>query len=155
MEIRNYQDTDHVEIADLFHGAVHAIPTSVYSKKELEAWAPSPPDYNHWKERLATKKPVVALKNNIIIGFIELESNGHIDCLYVHKNYQGSGVASSLLRYVQAAAHEKGITKLYVEASKVAMPLFKKHGFKLGNTNIVNLRGQSLTNCYMSLGTKP
>lgn len=155
MEIRSYQDSDYVEIADLFHDSIHAIDKSIYSKEELEAWAPTPPDYNFWRERLAVKKPFVAIKGNVIVGFIELEGDGHIDCLYIHKNYQGLGIASKLLQHLMKNAHDRGINKLHVEASKVAMPLFKKYGFKLLKTNTVNLRGQSLTNYCMSSSTKP
>jgi putative acetyltransferase len=155
MEIRPYQESDYVEIADLFHTSVHSIDRTIYSEEELEAWAPTPPNYEFWKARLAEKKPFVAVKSNTIVGFIELESNGHIDCLYVHKGFQGLGIASSLLKHVMQVANDKGINKLHVEASKVAMPLFKKYGFELLKTNTVNLRGQSLTNYCMSSSSKP
>lgn len=150
MKIRPYRESDCTEIADLFHGAVHAIDTSLYSAKELEVWAPTPPDYNDWKQRLSVKQPYIAVENSTIIGFIELEDTGHIDCLYVHKDYQCLGVASSLLRYVLRIAEEQGIKDLHVEASSVARPLFEKFGFKLQHRNTVNLRGQSLTNYSMS-----
>ncbi len=150
MEIRPYQESDCFEIADLFHDSVHAIDHSLYSKEQLEAWAPTPPDYEFWNNRLRVKKPFVAIIDNTIVGFIELEGDGHIDCLYVHKDYQGAGVASRLLEHLQAVARERGIRQLQVEASKVAMPLFKKYGFKLQSSNTVALRGQSLTNYCMS-----
>jgi putative acetyltransferase len=150
MEIRPYQDFDYVEIADLFHNAVHSIDNGVYSKEELEAWAPTPTDYVFWKERLDIKKPFVALEGNIVVGFIELESNGHIDCLYVHKDHQGLGIATELMQYLIKEANLRGISKLHVEASKVAKPLFEKHGFNLQKTNIVKLREQILTNYSMS-----
>ena len=155
MEIRPYQDSDHAEIADLFHDSIHAIDRSIYSEEELEAWAPTPPDYDFWKKRLSAKKPFLAINSNAIVGFIELENDGHIDCLYVHKDYQGLGVASELLQYLKQTAHDRGINELYVEASKVAMPLFKKHGFELLKTNRVNLRGQSLTNYRMASSAQP
>lgn len=155
MYIRSYQPSDYIEIANLFHKSVHAIKQSFYSKEELEAWAPTPPDYNGWKARLLEKKPFVALKNNGIIGFIELESDGHIDCLYVHPEHQGSGIASQLLQHLRMVAQKKKITRLHVEASKVAMPFFKKSGFTLIKENHINLRGQSLLNYSMSSNTQP
>lgn len=155
MEIRSYRNSDYVEIADLFHDSVHAIDDSYYTKAQLEAWAPTPPDYELWKQRLALKEPFVALEGSKIVGFIELEENGHIDCLYVHKEYQGKGVASTLLQYLSNIAKTKGITNLHVEASKVAMPLFKKFGFELKKVNKVSLRGQSLLNYSMSSTSQP
>ena len=153
MEIRQYQESDYLEIADLFHGSVHAIDNSEYSNEELEAWAPSPIDYSFWQQRLKNQKPFVAIENNIIVGFIELEPCGHIDCLYVHKEHQGSGVASQLMQYTLEIAKERGMSKLCVEASAVALPLFKKYGFKVQQKNVVKLRGQLLTNYSMLLAT--
>jgi putative acetyltransferase len=155
MKIRSYQESDCVEITDLFHGSVHSIDNSAYSKEELEAWSPTPPDYGFWKQRLEIKQPFVACENNIIIGFIELEPDGHIDCLYVHKHHQGLGVANGLLQHTLIVAIERGISYLYVEASKVAVPLFKKYGFNLQQSNKVKLRGELLTNYSMSLTLKP
>lgn len=155
MEIRPYQDSDSVEITDLFHHSVHSIDKAIYSNEELEAWAPTPPDYDFWKKRLATKKPFVALEGNIVVGFIELENDGHIDCLYVHKDHQGLGIASKLLQYLISVANDRGIDKLHVEASKVAMPLFEKYDFNLQKTNTVKLRGQILTNYCMSSSSQP
>lgn len=155
MEIKDYQNSDYVEIADLFHGSIHAVDPSIYSMAQLEAWAPTPPDYNHWEKRLIIKKPFVAIDGGNIVGFIELENDGHIDCLYVHKNHQGKGIASKLLQHLREVADEQGLKTLYVEASKIAMPLFKKHGFELKSENSVNVRGQSLTNYTMSLAQQP
>ena len=56
METRSYQDSDYVEIADLFQDSVYAIDTSVYSKEELEAWAPTPPGYEFWQARLTRRQ---------------------------------------------------------------------------------------------------
>ncbi len=133
----------------LFHDAVHAIPELFYSASELEAWAPTPPDFSHWESRLATKQPFVATDRHKIVGFIELESNGHIDCLYVHPQHQRQGVACNLLNFLVDAARSKGIDNLHVEASKVAMSFFKQHGFELLSENNVSLRGELLTNYNM------
>ncbi len=151
MKIRDYRDSDHIEIANLVHGAVHSIPHSIYSEKELEAWAPTPINYDYWKNRLASKKPFIAVSDDKIIGFIELEPDGYIDCLYVHNAHQKNGIASRLLQYVQTIAIMNGLKELYVEASKIAMPLFQRNGFELTSTNIISLRGQSFVNYGMRL----
>lgn len=93
MRIRNYEPSDAREIADLFHDAIHAIGTESYSREQVEAWAPTPPDYDHWQRRLDCKQPFVAEINQKIVGFIELDPDGHIDCMYTHKDYQRQGIA--------------------------------------------------------------
>ncbi len=83
MNIRPYQESDAMELANLFHDSVHAIAPEIYSNEEKEAWVPTPPEYTDWKLRLTKKQPFVAIKQNVIVGFIELEDDGHIDCLYI------------------------------------------------------------------------
>ena len=149
MKIREYLENDYHEIADLFYASVHAINNAAYSNDDLEAWAPSEIDYNHWKKRLALKKPYVAIKNDKIAGFIELENSGHIDCLYVHPNYQKQGIATRLLKYALCRAKEKRFDRVFVEASEVAKPLFIANGFRVISKNKVPRRGRILTNYLM------
>lgn len=152
MEIRNYQTADYVEIAELFHGSVHGIDTAVYSQQQLDAWSPTPIDYDHWKQRLDQKKPFIAVQDDTILGFIELEDDGHIDCLYVHKDHQRQGVAQQLYRHLYLAAKSKGINKLYVEASELAKPFFEFHGFETISENTVTMKNHQTIINYNMVG---
>ena len=151
MNIRRYQESDCSEIADLFHSAVHAIDQTVYSKEQQEAWAPTPVDYDFWRKRLTSTRPFVATSGGVVVGFVELLSDGYIDCLYVHKDHQGSGIAGYLMQQVFEQAKIQGLNSLYVDASDLAMPLFKKYGFKLFESKRRSLRGQLLSQHRMSL----
>ncbi|MFS1944996.1 GNAT family N-acetyltransferase [Vibrio lentus] len=71
----------------------------------------------------------VYIVDNQVAGFIEFDGDGHIDCTYTHPNYQGQGVASALYQYVFKVAKSRGLSRLYVEASLVAIPFFEKWGF--------------------------
>lgn len=153
MRIRNYESSDAREIADLFHDAIHAIGTEYYSHEQVEAWAPTPPNYSHWQHRLDIKQPFVAEMDRKIVGFIELDHDGHIDCMYTHKDYQRQGIAGRLYEHLKTIAGQKGITRLYVEASKLAMPFFAARGFRLVKENTVERRGQQLVNYSMVLHT--
>lgn len=151
MHIRNYQPSDAREIADLFHDAIHAIDPEYYSKEQAEAWAPTPPDYGHWQRRLDRKQPFVAEINQKIVGFIELDPDGYIDCMYTHKDYQRQGIAGQLYDHLKMMAHQKGIKRLYVEASILARPFFEARGFELVKENAIERRGQQLINYSMEL----
>lgn len=149
--IRSYQTNDARLIADLFHCAVHRIDPSIYSKAQQEAWAPTPPDYSCWQTRLAETHPSVATLDNQVVGFVELETDGHIDCFYVHPDHQRKGVAQTLFDHLLADAKRRGMSHLYVEASKVAEPFFRKNGFITVTENQVERRGQVLVNFGMEL----
>jgi len=151
MKIRNYRDDDAVEIAQLFHGAVHALIDARYTAEELEAWAPTPPDHSHWRERLALKKPYVAEREGEIVGFIELEDDGHIDCFYTHRDHQRRGVGRRLYDHLLRKADARGIRDLHVEASDIARPFFERVGFVLEKENRIERDGQVLRNFSMRL----
>jgi len=151
MIIRDYRAADCRAIADLFHAAVHAIDDAHYSAAQREAWAPTPPDYGVWAKRLECRQPLVAEQDGLILGFIELEPDGHIDCFYVHPNFQRGGVATRLLQRVLEVARARASCRLYVEASTVVKPLLESHGFILLGQNHVKRRGQVLINYRMAL----
>ena len=149
MEIVEYTSERSNEIANLFTKAVHEIDDAIYNKAQKNAWAPQPIDYNKWEKRLARTKPFILLINNQVAGFMELEVDGHIDCAYVHPNYQRQGVASSLLKHVIELAEKTDLKELTVEASIVAKPFFEAFGFVMKNQNKVIRNGVVLINYSM------
>ncbi|MBJ7536267.1 GNAT family N-acetyltransferase [Marinomonas sp. C1424] len=155
MIIQHFKTSDAKAIADLFHGSVHSISLEIYSKEQLEAWAPTPPDYAMWKTRLEQTKPYVAMIGDVIVGFIELELDGHIDCMYVHKDYQRQGVAKALFTYARDVAIKNGCKTMHVEASILAKTFFEKMGFEVQSKNIVVRNHQELINYSMNDSLKP
>ncbi len=149
MEIRSFTPVDAREITDLFHNSVHAIDMGIYSKAQLEAWSPSPPDYRYWNNRLRKTAPFLAIVNGNIAGFIELKKDGYIDCMYVDNSYQRQGIATALIVYVSKLAVQLGSQQLYVDASIIAKPLFERLGFEVLKENTVVRCGQELLNYSM------
>lgn len=144
--IHPYQDHYATEIAALYHASVHAIDPTIYSKEQQEAWAPTPPDDAYWAKRLRLTKPFVAIMEGHIVGFMELENDGHIDCAYTHPSYQKQGVMTRLYEHALTLAHHAKMPRLYVEASLLIKPFFEKHGFVTLHANEVFRNGCLLTN---------
>lgn len=149
MEVVSYNSKYARCVADLFHASVHAIDPAIYTRQQQAAWAPTPPDYGFWENRLEIKQPLIALIDNRVVGFIELENDGHIDCTYVHPDFQGRGVAKQLYTALEDKAKRLEITRLYVEASIVAKPFFQSMGFRLVKQNNVKRNGQMFINYTM------
>lgn len=143
MHIRKYQPSDYKKVADLFQETVHSVCINEYNQKELAAWAPIPLDYDRWQKRLAKKLPFLAIIENKIVGFAEIENDGHIDCFYVHKDHQRQGVGTFLLNHLYKVTQNQ--QKLYAEVSITAKPFFLKHGFKVIRKNIVHANNQELS----------
>lgn len=149
MRIEPYSPSRALEIADLFHAAVHAVDSSIYTPEQKEAWAPTPPDYTRWAERLDTKRPFMAIIGDRVAGFMELDPDGHIDCTYTHPDLQRQGVASALYEHLLAEAARRKMTLLYVDASHGARPFFERRGFSMVSQHEVHRNGVTLTNFSM------
>ncbi|WP_143556016.1 GNAT family N-acetyltransferase [Snodgrassella alvi] len=149
IEVKPYSPLYANEICDLFHSTIHAIDTDIYSKAEQEAWCPTPPDYQMWLKRLDNTQPWMAIFGSRLAGFIELKDDGYIDCFYVHPDFQKRGIARKLYDHVLNLAHQKKLSQLSVDASKVAMPIFKKWGFKIKRANKISRKNQILINYHM------
>jgi putative acetyltransferase len=64
-----------------------------------------------------------------LIGFTDIEADGHIHFLYVAPDARGQGVADVLLDAIEAVAVEARITRLYSEASEAARRFLIRRGF--------------------------
>lgn len=84
-----------------------------------------------------------------VVGYGDLEPNGHIDHLYCRPEAAGAGVASKLLDELVARAKSAGVMRLYVEASELARGLFERKGFTLLRRRDFELRGVQIHNYAM------
>lgn len=144
-----YYNGEWKEIADLFHNAVHHSTRSLYTQEQCEAWAPTTIPYKLWQYRCETKRPFLYKINGRVVGFIEFDPDGHIDCHYVHSAYQRQGIGGILLEHVLSFTEVLTFEKYYVEASHLAKGLYLKYGFKIVEEKQVERRGQKIENFIM------
>ncbi|MEH2195199.1 MAG: GNAT family N-acetyltransferase [Nostoc sp.] len=149
MIIRGYKISDTKEIMKLFYDTIHEINICDYTQEQVDAWATKNIDYEVWHKRLQAKLPYIAEKNGEIVGFGELEADGHIDCFYCHSKYQRQGIGSKLLIYIENTAKLQGIKRLYAEVSITAKPFFETKGFSVVREQQVERRGVWLKNYVM------
>ena len=140
MFIRQYQPCDCREITELFYHTVHSVNARDYTERQLNVWATGEVDLENWNRTL------VAVEEGRIIGFGDIDKSGYLDRLYVHKDYQGRGVASGICDVLEAAVSGK---KLSVHASITARPFFEKRGYKVVKEQQVERQGVFLTNYVM------
>ncbi len=150
MKVRRYRKGEEQALWSLLYETVHKVNSKDYTPAQIEAWAPSQWSIPNWKKRLKKTNPYVAEKGKQIVGFAELEENGHIDCFYCAHTWQGKGVGSSLLRAIEREAFKLGISHLFAEASLTARGFFEKKGFSVEGEQTVSLRGEQFTNYVVS-----
>lgn len=96
MTVRQYEPEDCAEIAELFYNTVHTVNAKDYTKEQLDAWATGKPKLEQWNRSLLEHYSLVAMENGVIIGFGDIDETGYLDRLFVHRDYQGEGVATAL-----------------------------------------------------------
>lgn len=151
MLIRPFHPDDAAALAALFHASVHAAGSRFYAPEQVAAWSPEPPPPERYVRQAEGRTFLVAVDAHAaVIGYGDLEPNGHVDHLYCHPDRIGTGVGSAVLAALEAAARRDGIARLFVEASENARPLFERRGFTLVARNDVVCAGVEIHNYQMS-----
>ena len=145
--IRPYQPTDLDAVIAIFLGAIREVASKDYDEAQINAWAYT--DRSIWEERRLSRPTWVAVLDQMIVGFSDLEPSGHLDMMFVHPAYQGIGIASLLLQTVETAAIRDDLSRVFTEASLTAQPFFEKRGFQTLEQQQVAVRGQTFTNFRM------
>lgn len=145
VQIRRYKPRDAGELAELFYQTVHAVNARDYTQKQLDAWADGKMDLNAWDQSLREHVSFVAVVGGVIAGFGDVDRTGYLDRLYVHKDYQGRGVATALCGALEQVAAGDVVT----HASITARPFFEKRGYRVLRKQQVIRQDVSLTNYVM------
>ncbi|MBM5783142.1 MAG: GNAT family N-acetyltransferase [Pelagibacterales bacterium] len=150
IEIRKYRPQDARELANIYYHTIHNINIADYSEEQINAWAPeSCLELDGWERKWEKLSPIVATIGDQIVGFAEFEDNGHIDCFYVHHQFQGKAVGSALIKEIFNQALRKNLSKIFAEVSITAKSFFLKNGFEVAKEQFVKIRGVELRNFVM------
>lgn len=141
MILRAYRGSDLPAILSLFRDTVHTVCARDYTRPQLDAWAPAEPDAAAWDASLRVHRTLVAEEDGSILGFADLAEDGYLDRLYVHRDWQGRGVASALCAALPGARR--------THASITARPFFERRGWHVVREQRVERRGVALTNFVM------
>ncbi|MFP6742445.1 MAG: GNAT family N-acetyltransferase [Alphaproteobacteria bacterium] len=149
MHIRDYQRSDAEAIVQLFYETIHTVNLGDYSPAQVDAWAPAVPDPETWHQRMISRRTLVGIRGGEVIGFADLEDDGHIDMFFCRHDTVRQGVGSRLYLAIEDAARGLGLGRLFVEASITARPFFERQGFHVVNHNAFEQNGVEITNFAM------
>lgn len=148
MFIREYQTSDCIEITELFYNTVHTVNAKDYTKEQLDVWATGQVDLKAWNQLLQEHFSIVAVDNDIIVGFGDIDETGYLDHLFVHADYQRKGIATAICDQLEQAVQGDITT----HASITAKPFFEKRGYMAVKQQQVERQGVFLTNYVMKKG---
>lgn len=150
LKIVKFNEVDTEEIVSLFYETIHSVNVKDYSQIELDVWAPKKESkINSWKVSLSQNISFVAKVHHKIVGFSDLTYQGHLDRLYVHKDYQGKGIATALVDKLESEAKKLKLLEIDTDASITAKPFFEHKGYKIVCSQTVERKGVKLTNFKM------
>lgn len=190
MYLRKYHPSDCTALAALFYETIHTVNARDYPQEQLDAWADGHVDLDAWNESFLAHNTYVAVQecvdaddidsrasdstdtapgktggspaNALIIGFGDMDNTGYLDRLYVHKDYQGRGVATAICdrleedfclsrgRLLQNSAVQKRKNDTFTtHASITARPFFEKRGYTVVKAQQVVRKGISIRNYIM------
>ena len=150
MFIREYKPDDCPLLAQLFYDTVHTVNARDYTKKQLDAWATGHVNLDEWNRSFLAHTTLVAVWDGVIAGFADMDKSGYLDRLYVHKDYQGIGVATALVKELERRVGQNNVACFETYASITARPFFEKLGYTVQTENIAVRGGISLTNFRMT-----
>ena len=190
MYLRKYHPSDCAALAALFYETIHTVNARDYPQEQLDAWADGHVDLDAWNKSFLAHNTYVAVQecvdaddidsrasdstdtapgktggspaNALIIGFGDMDDTGYLDRLYVHKDYQGRGVATAICdrleedfclsrgRLLQNSAVQKRKNDTFTtHASITARPFFEKRGYTVVKAQQVVRKGISIRNYIM------
>lgn len=151
IHIREYKESDILPVLSLYYDTVHEINIRHYSLEQVNAWVPKKFDrIARWKKRLRANATIVATCEDEIVGFGNLEHGlTTIGMLYVHKRYQGKGVAKRLLNELENMLRARNIREAMSEVSITARPFFERQGYRWIRDNHKLLNGVPFMNYIM------
>ena len=93
--IRPLTELDIPEMRELFRTTVLTVNSKDYTKEEVADWASCGDSIEHWKELLAKNDYIGAIDGQgKIVGFSSMNAEGYLHSMFVHKDWQGKGVAT-------------------------------------------------------------
>lgn len=146
MFLRKYVPSDCEEMAELFYKTVHTVNAKDYTKEQLDVWATGNVDLEKWNRSFLEHDTIVAVEDEKIVGFGDMDESGYLDRLYVHKDYQRQGIASAICDKLECAVNTEKIT---THASITAKEFFESRGYKVVKRQQVERQGILLTNYVM------
>lgn len=149
MYTRDYRPEDCTEIVNLFYETVHAVNKRDYTESQLNVWATKNIDLELWNKSFLKNFTVVACEEELIIGFGDINDSGYLDRLYVHKDYQGKGIASKIVNSLEDYIKKLGVTIITTEASITAKNFFESKGYKVIKSQQVKRGNELLKNFVM------
>jgi len=143
------QPTDLREMQQLFVDTVSIVCSKDYNEDQIQAWTSGTSNTQRWLDRFDEQYVLLAIIDDQIVGFGTIEDGNYIDMFFVHKDFQGLGIASGIYQQLEDKAKELGSEYITSDVSITAKPFFEKMDFKIVTEQKAERMGVELVNYRM------
>lgn len=147
--IRRADKTDIPTITTLFRETIVHINSKDYPPDEIEDWSSWHANIGRWEEKVRDQYFIVAIMEGEIVGFASLADDGYLDFMFVHKDYQGRGIAREMLEELEIKALKNGNSMIYSDVSITARRFFERSGFVIEKQQLKKSKKKELINFRM------
>jgi len=147
--IRRYTSSNLPEMMEVRRTSITRVCAQDHTPVQIAAWAAQAQDPVKQDARFRNSVTWVALREDRIVGYINLGAEGYIDSLYVHAEAQNCGAATALLAALEEHARASHVARLHSEVSLTARPFFEKRGFSVLTPQVVTVDGIQYDNFRM------
>lgn len=148
--IRDCKDTDLSSLELIYHDAVMEQGRRGYSSEQVECWAAFPYLYAaDFRTLVLTGYTRVMTCNQIPVAFATLHPDDHLALLYVLGDHAGRGIAGRLCEDIEKEAARRGVDCLRTDASALSRPVFELRGYRLLDTEQVEIEDLQFTRFIM------
>lgn len=127
--IRLAKEEDIEPVKNLYRETILTVNSKDYTSEQVDLWAKRGVENNIWLQRINEEYFIVCEIENQVVGFCSLKSDGYLNTLFIHKDFQGQGIAKALLSTIEQHAQEVGIEELNADVSLTANGFFLKNGY--------------------------
>jgi len=147
VRFRHAQPTDAQRMLRIKQAAIDAIDCEQYSTAELSAWRPDEDGVEDFRRAIESGQfeVLLAVKGETIVAYGGLNApENRIDAIFVHPDYSGEGIATSLVKQFESRAEMGGMPELKIISSLNAQGLYESLGYwdfgrtirKIGGTSV-------------------
>lgn len=154
MTFRNATLEDLPAMKALYRETILTVCRKDYTEEQVKIWSSSANKEERWLDVMVNQLVLLAEIDDELVGFGTLRDYNYIDFFYVHKDFQGMGIARELLNRLLQEAGRHGEKLITSDISITARPFFRKHGFKVVAEQ-KNVRGDEILINYKMMTYLP
>jgi putative acetyltransferase len=149
IKIRTALVSDIDTITNLFKETIIAINAKDYGPEQVKVWSACADKKENWTNKIEEQYFLIAEIENAAAGFGSITKTGYLDFMYVHKDFQGMGIAKTLLQALEKFAEQNEIKTIISDVSITAKPFFENKGYTVIAEQKRILEGIELINYKM------